>query len=104
MPKPFEKQNSLEKALQLAGKKYDLLITDCFLQNRGKRRFNQLLEDIEGINPRILSIRLKEMEKNGLITKNLVFGTPVRTVYHLSEQGEALLPVVSCFREWAEKL
>ncbi len=102
MHKVFEKENFLENALLLVGKKYDLLIIDAFLQNRGKRHFNQLLDDIPGINPRILSMRLKELEKNRLLTKNLVFGTPVKTIYHLTDKAEALEKSILELKDWAK--
>ena len=102
MHKVFEKENFLEKALLLVGKKYDLLIIDSFLQNRSKRRFNQLLDDIPGINPRILSMRLKELERNRLLTKNLVFGTPVRTIYHLTDKAESLEKLILELKDWAK--
>jgi DNA-binding HxlR family transcriptional regulator len=103
MPKPVEKANFLEKALLAVGKKYDLLILDSLMQNKGKRRFNQLLSDIPCINPRILSMRLKDLEKNGLISKSLVLGTPVKTEYHLVEKGENLSGIIESLKQWAVK-
>jgi DNA-binding HxlR family transcriptional regulator len=101
--KTFQDENFLDQALEIAGKKYDLLIIDAFLKNRGKRRFNQLLEDIPKTNPRIVSMRLKEFEKTGLITKNLVFGTPVKTEYHLTEKGEKLEKAIDELKKWGKK-
>ena len=103
MSKPVEKANFLEKALQAVGKKYDLLILDSLMQNKGKRRFNQLLSDIPSINPRILSMRLKDLEKNGLISKSLVLGTPVKTEYNLAEKAEELAGVIESLKQWAVK-
>ncbi|MFA5357844.1 MAG: helix-turn-helix domain-containing protein [archaeon] len=103
MAKVMEKTNSLEKALKLIGKKYDLLILDALLQGRRKRRFNQLLKDIPNINPRILSMRLKELEKNNLVVKSIVLGTPVKTEYSLTEKAEELVEIIEKIKQWVDK-
>lgn len=62
---------------------------------RDKTRFNQFLDSIEGINPKILSARLKEMEKSGLIRrKEYSTETPVRVGYFLTEKGSALKSIL----------
>src|SRR3989338_9342346 len=103
MSKPVERANFLEKAVNAIGKKYDLLILDSFLQNKGRRRFNQLLAAVPNINPRILSMRLKDLEKNGLVSKTLVLGTPVKTESQLNEKGESLHPLIEGLKAWAQK-
>ena len=62
---------------------------------RDKTRFNQFLDSIEGINPKILSARLKEMEKSWLIRRK-VYSTenPVRIGYFLTEKGNALKSIL----------
>ena len=57
-------------------------------------RFNQFLESIEGVNQKTLSVRLKEMEKNGLIKRKIYPETPVRIEYSVTEKGEALKPIL----------
>jgi len=101
--KTVENPGFLQKALQLVGKKYNLLILDSLLQNKNKRRFNQLLNDIPSLNPRILSMRLKELEKSGLLSKSLVLGTPVKTEYSLSEKAEELAGIIESLKAWAQK-
>ncbi len=59
----------------------------------GHRHFNEFLA-IEGINPKTLSQRLKEMQKNGLVERKVYPGTPVKIEYLLSEKGMALKPVL----------
>ena len=103
MPKASEKVDFLENALHLVGKKYDLLIIDSLMRNKGKRRFNQLLNDIPSSNPRILSIRLKELERNHLVAKSLVLGTPVKTEYSLTEKAEELGEIVEKLKSWVQK-
>jgi hypothetical protein len=49
-------------------------------------RFNQLIDSIEGMNPKILSTRLKEMEKDGLIHRKIYHETPIRIEYLIKEE------------------
>lgn len=59
-----------------------------------QKRFNEFLEAIEKINPKTLSIRLKEMEKDGLIKRDVYNEKPVRIEYSLTSKGEALKPIL----------
>ena len=57
-------------------------------------RFNQFLESVEGINPKTLSVRLKEMEKSGIIKRKVYNETPIRIEYSVTEKGMALKPII----------
>ena len=57
-------------------------------------RFSQFLESVEGINPKTLSVRLREMEKSGLIKRKVYPNTPIRIEYSITEKGEALKPIL----------
>lgn len=103
MSKMIEKPHPLNKALKLVGKKFDLLIIDSIAANKGRARFNHILRDVPSSNPRILSMRLKDLEKNGLVTKALVLGTPVKTEYALTEKAESMLEIIVLLKSWAEK-
>lgn len=59
----------IDTTFRLVGKKFTILIIRGMMQD--KTRFNQFLDSIEGINPKILSARLKEMEKSGLIRRKV---------------------------------
>jgi DNA-binding HxlR family transcriptional regulator len=100
--KNVEKTNPLDKALSLVGKKFDLLIIDSINRNKGKARFNQLINDIPSINPRILSMRLKALEANKLVEKHLILGTPVKTEYSLTKKAESLLEIIEKLKVWVE--
>lgn len=63
---------------------------------RDKTKFNQFLDSIEGINPRVLSARLKEMEKSGLIRRKVYSTeTPIRIGYLITEKGSALKSILN---------
>jgi DNA-binding HxlR family transcriptional regulator len=77
---------------QVIGKKFTVLIMRNMMLF-GHRHFNEFL-DIEGINPKTLSQRLKEMQRNGLVERRVNPGTPVTVEYYLTERGNALRPVL----------
>ncbi|MDE1815909.1 MAG: helix-turn-helix transcriptional regulator [Thaumarchaeota archaeon] len=67
----------------------------------GQTRFNEFLESVEGINPKTLSARLREMEKNGIIEKRIYPGTPVRIEYSMTKKGLALKPILQAMAAYS---
>jgi DNA-binding HxlR family transcriptional regulator len=82
----------INHTFKLVGKKFTLLIIRNMI-HRGHKRFNQFLE-IEGINAKVLSARLKEMENDGLIDRRVYSEKPVRIEYTITEKGLALQPIL----------
>ena len=82
----------INHAFDLVGKKFTILIIRNMI-HRDHTRFNQFLE-IDEINAKILSARLKEMEKDGLIERKVYPDTPVRVEYSITEKGRALEPIL----------
>lgn len=86
------KQCPINHTFQMIGKKFTVLIMRNMMLF-GHSHFNEFLE-IEGINPKTLSHRLKEMQRNGLVERRVNPGTPVSIEYFLTERGTALKPVL----------
>ena len=59
-----------------------------------QKRFNEFVNSMEEINPKTLSIRLKEMEKGGLIKRHVYNETPIRIEYYLTQKGKELQPIM----------
>jgi DNA-binding HxlR family transcriptional regulator len=91
----------INHTFKLVGKKFTMLIIRNMI-HRGHKRFNQLLE-IEEINAKILSARLKEMEKDGLVERKVYSETPVRIEYAITEKGRALEPILNQMSEFSMK-
>jgi DNA-binding HxlR family transcriptional regulator len=84
----------IENTFKIIGKKFTILILRNMINGR-QNRFNQLLNSIEQGNPKTLTIRLKEMEKTGLIKRKVHYHeTPVRIEYYPTEKGLALQPIL----------
>lgn len=79
--------------LNIIGKKFTTLLLRNMIFLKQKR-FSEFLNSIEGINPKTLSIRLKEMEREELIKREVFNETPVRIEYYLTEKGKALQPIL----------
>jgi DNA-binding HxlR family transcriptional regulator len=82
----------INHTFKLVGKKFTMLIIRNMI-HRDHKRFNQLLE-IEDINAKVLSARLKEMEEDGLIERKIYPDKPVRIEYTITEKGRALAPIL----------
>jgi len=90
------------RTLDLIGERWTiLLLRDLLLQ--GPRRFQHFQESLPGVAPNILSARLKSLEENGLVQRQLYSDRPPRVEYVLTEKGKSLGPVVKAMRDWGAK-
>jgi DNA-binding HxlR family transcriptional regulator len=83
----------IDNTFKIIGKKFTVHI----LRNMAllkQRRFNEFIDSVEGINPKTLSVRLREMERNGLIQRKVYPETPIRIEYNLTEKAMALKPIL----------
>ena len=92
----------VHKAMDLLGSKWTLLILHQLCAQ--KRGFNELLHGIQGINPRALSLRLKEMAERGLVTKTVHSTSPPQVEYALTPQGASLKSIIEQLGAWAGSL
>jgi DNA-binding HxlR family transcriptional regulator len=89
---PELKSCPIEATFKIIGKKWAvLIIREMF---RGTTQFNRFLENIEGITPKVLTERLRELEKLGIIKRRIVSEYPVRVEYGLTDLGKAFEPVL----------
>jgi len=90
------------RTLDLIGERWTiLLLRDLLLQ--GPRRFQDFQDSLPGVAPNTLSARLKSLEENGLVQRQLYTDRPPRVEYVLTEKGKSLGPVVKAMREWGTK-
>jgi DNA-binding HxlR family transcriptional regulator len=86
----------------LASKKWMLLVlTELYFH--GTLRFNELLENMRQVSPKILSKRLKELEERGLVYRRKYNEIPPRVEYALSEKGYELVKSFRDIGKWAIK-
>jgi DNA-binding HxlR family transcriptional regulator len=66
-------------------------------------RFCELERSLTGISPRTLSLRLRELEDNGIVERRTYNEVPPRVEYALTKKGEALIPIIDAMRTYGER-
>ena len=82
----------IEATFKIIGKKWTVLIVREML--RGTKQFNRFLENIEGITPKVLTERLRELQKLGIVKRRIVSEYPVRVEYEMTDLGKEFEPVL----------
>jgi DNA-binding HxlR family transcriptional regulator len=90
------------QTLDLIGERWTILLLRDLLLH-GPRRFQDFQASLSGIAPNTLSSRLKAMEDNGLVRRELYSERPPRLEYVLTDKGKSLGPIVKAMREWGTK-
>ena len=88
--------------VKMIGKKFTLHILRNMILLKQKR-FSEFLGSIEGISTKTLSIRLHEMEKEGLITRVVISTKPVQIEYSLTKKGKIFEPILRLLGELSVK-
>lgn len=68
----------------------------------GAKHFSELTASIPGLSDRLVSVRLKELESEGIVERVVIPDKPVRIEYLLTEKGKALQSVVDAVDGWAQ--
>lgn len=66
-------------------------------------RYNELKRIISGISHKTLSVTLKELEKDNLISRKEYPQIPPKVEYSLSKRGKSLIPILDAICVWGEK-
>jgi DNA-binding HxlR family transcriptional regulator len=88
-------------AIELIGKRWTGAIVSALIER--PMRFGELRKAVPGLSDRLLSQRLRELEQEGLVEREVEAGTPVRVTYSLTAKGEALGPAIRELRSWAKQ-
>jgi DNA-binding HxlR family transcriptional regulator len=78
------------------------IYTVLLLGKHQKMRFNELRTAISGISQRMLTVTLRSLEEDGIISRTVYPEIPLRVEYCLTELGESLLKQLLEFATWAE--
>jgi DNA-binding HxlR family transcriptional regulator len=90
-----------EAAFELLGKRWTGLIIRTLL--KGAKRFSDVQEVIPNLSARMLTERLKDLEEQGILVRNVYPEMPVRIEYELTEKGRALEKALDEIQAWAEE-
>jgi DNA-binding HxlR family transcriptional regulator len=90
-----------ERAVRILAKPWTPIVVRSLLG--GPRRFSQIREYTGHISDRVLSQRLKELEREGIVQRRVIPTSPVRVEYALTEKGHELQQVVEAVQRWADR-
>ena len=91
----------VEVVLHLLGGKWKPLILHHL--NGGTRRFGQLRRLIPGATQQMLTAHLRELERDGLVRREVYAQVPPKVEYSMTETGRSLGPVVAAMAEWGRR-
>ena len=87
----------VETTLSLIGGKYKALI--LWHLSAGTLRFSQLQKAVTA-TPRMLTLQLRELESDGLVTRTVYPEVPPRVEYAMTDLGRSLMPILTAIRDW----
>lgn len=96
-----EKKCSLKDVLDIIGGKWSMPI--IYILSKGKLRFKEIERNVDGINTRMLVKELKNMESNGIITRDVFATVPPTVEYALTKKGLKLLPSIISLHKWGQE-
>jgi DNA-binding HxlR family transcriptional regulator len=89
------------QAVEMIGKRWSGAI--LWALSDGPHYFAELSQAVPGLSDRLLSRRLRELEEEGLVEREVEPGSPVRVTYSLTEAGAELRPALVELKLWANR-
>lgn len=88
----------VETTLMLIGDKWKVLILRDLMG--GTKRFGELKKSVSGISQKVLTSNLRDMEENGLLSREVFPEVPPRVEYTLTELGKSMSPILDALAKW----
>jgi DNA-binding HxlR family transcriptional regulator len=89
------------EAVELVGRRWTGAILRVLMD--GPLRFSEIAQAIPELSDRLLSERMKELERRGMVQRTVIPGPPLRVEYELSKMGRELEPALSEIQRWARR-
>jgi DNA-binding HxlR family transcriptional regulator len=89
------------EAVELVGRRWTGAIVRVLMD--GPLRFSEIAQAVPELSDRLLSERMKELERRGMVERNVISGPPLRVEYELSQMGHELEPALSELQRWANR-
>ena len=89
---------AIRDILARIGDKWSLLVIATL--HEGRLRFGELLGHIPGISQRMLTLTVRQLERDGLLRRTVHAEVPPRVEYRLSPLGESLRPILDAVAAW----
>ncbi|MYY29256.1 winged helix-turn-helix transcriptional regulator [Elizabethkingia anophelis] len=94
---------SVSLAMDLVGGKWKTVI--LYHLNDGEKRFSELRKELFSVTEMTLSLQLKQLEKDGLVSRK-VYGKkpPIKVIYKLTDFGNTFIPVLDAITNWGNQI
>jgi DNA-binding HxlR family transcriptional regulator len=92
---------AVSEVLARVGDKWTVLVVSTL--GDGPKRFNELRRALGSISQRMLTLTLRALERDGLVTRTVTPSIPPRVDYELTRLGRSLLEPVSALGAWARR-
>ncbi|KZE37157.1 HxlR family transcriptional regulator [Bhargavaea cecembensis] len=94
----------MEAAFQILGKKWNgQLVHYLWSRENYAAHFSEMKQDLAGMTPRALSLKLTELTEAGLIEKTVHQDPSISILYRLTDKGAALAESLKPIQEWAQQ-
>ena len=93
-------KNPIEVTIKMINCKWKILIIRELLT--GTKRFGQIKKAVSGITQKVLTSKLRELEQDGLLTREVYDQTPPKVEYALTDVGYSLHTVIEALKEWGK--
>jgi DNA-binding HxlR family transcriptional regulator len=90
---------AMSDVLNRIGDKWSVMVVGML--SHGTLRFNELKRQINGISQRMLTLTLRNLERDGLVTRTIYPEIPPRVEYGLTELGETLKGPIGTLWDWS---
>lgn len=100
-PNVYDADCPTRQVLDLIADKWSTLIIN--LLKPGPQRFASIQRQIRGISQKMLTQTLRELERDGLVTRTVYAQVPPRVEYELTGLGQTLGEIITPIIEWSEK-
>ena len=91
----------LADVLASVGDKWTIMVVGAL--SKGQLRYNEIQRRVSGISQRMLTLTLKQLEADGIVTRTLFPSVPPRVDYELTELGQTLRAALAPLHLWAAR-
>lgn len=96
----YDEDCPTRRVLSRIADKWTVLIVGRLAE--GTQRFGELRRDITGVSPKVLTQKLRELQRDGLVTRRVYASVPPKVEYSLTTLGQTLVGLLNAIRVWAE--
>jgi DNA-binding HxlR family transcriptional regulator len=98
----YDEKCPVRTVLDRLGDKWSVLVI-LLLGDKGAVRFSHIQKEIGDVSQKMLTITLKTLEADGIVSRHVYAEVPLRVEYRLTARGESLLPHIQQLSAWAEQ-